>query len=57
MTKQQKQEKIFGAIAARGWFTAEIFWDECRELELAGKLKRSDRYSLGGNRKVVWVAA
>ena len=57
MTKEAKQEKILGAIAARGWFTTEVNWDAAKELQKAGLIKIGERFSLGGNRKFVWVAA
>lgn len=57
MTNEQKKEKILAAIAARGWFTAECYWKEARELEAAGLIRLGDRFFTGGNRKSVWVAA
>jgi len=57
MTTADKKAKILAAIAARGWFTAEIYWNEANELKAAGIIKMGDRYFLGGNRKSVWVAA
>lgn len=52
-----KQDKILSAIAARGWFTAEIYYNEAIELQKAGIIKTDIRYFTGGNRKTVWVAA
>lgn len=57
MTTVQKQAKILAAIAARGWFTFEIYWTEARALEAAGTIKLGTRYFTGGNLKPVWVAA
>jgi hypothetical protein len=57
MTTEQKNEKTLAAIATRGWFTAEIYWNEARALELKGLIKRGDRFFTGGNRKTVWVGA
>lgn len=57
MTKQQKQDKILGSIASRGWFTCEIYWNEACELRAAGLIKQAERFSVGANRKSVWVAA
>jgi hypothetical protein len=57
MTTEQKKEKILAAISVRGWFTAECYWNEARELEKAGAIKLSERFSVGGNRKNVWVKA
>jgi hypothetical protein len=57
MTNEQKKEKILAAIAARGWFTAECYWKEARELEASGLIRLGDRFFTGGNRKPVWVAA
>lgn len=56
MTNAAKKEKILAAIAARGWFTSEIYYAEAKELLDAGLIARGDRFSLGGNRKPVWVA-
>jgi len=55
MTTEQKTAKILSSIATRGWFTAEIYWNEAKALEVKGLIKLSDRYVLGGNRKNVWV--
>lgn len=57
MTTEAKNEKILAAIAARGWFTAEIFWNEANALKAAGLIKLGTRYFVGGNQKTVWVAA
>lgn len=54
---EAKQEKILAAIASRGWFTAEVYFNEARALREAGLIKMGDRYFTGGNRKPVWVAA
>ena len=56
MTKEAKKEKILAAIAARGWFTCECYWNEAAELKAEGLIKMGDRYFTGGNRKPVWVA-
>jgi len=56
MTTTPKQ-RILAAIAARGWFTADIYWTQACELRDAGLIKLGDRYFTGGNRKRVWVAA
>lgn len=57
MTKQQKQEKILASIAAKGWTTCEIYWNEARELEKAGLIKQDWKYTTGGNQKPVWRVA
>ncbi len=57
MTIEAKQEKILSAIASRGWFTAEIYFNEAKQLQAEGKIKTGVRYFTGGNRKTVWVAA
>jgi hypothetical protein len=57
MTNTEKKTKILAAIAARGWFTAEIYFTEARELAAEGLIKMGDKYFTGGNRKPVWVAA
>ena len=57
MTTAQKKEKILSAIASRGWFTAECYWNEACELRDAGLVQLSERFSTGGNRKPVWVKA
>lgn len=55
-TTEQKNAKILAAIASRGWFTTEIYFNEARALAAAGLIKMGDRYFTGGNRKPVWVA-
>lgn len=57
MTAEAKKEKILAAIAARGWFTAEIYHVEADALCRAGLIKLAHRFSVGGNRKSVWVSA
>ena len=57
MTAEQKKEKILSAIASRGWFTAECYWNEACELRNAGLVRLGERFSTGGNRKPVWVKA
>lgn len=57
MTAEQKKEKILGAIEARGWCSADVYWNEACELRDAGLIKLGDRYFTGGNLKRVWVAA
>jgi len=57
MTVEQKKQKILAAIASRGWFTAECYWNEARALEAEGLIRLGDRFFTGGNRKPVWVAA
>lgn len=57
MTVEKKKEKILSAIASRGWFTAECYWNEACELRNAGLVQLSERFSTGGNRKPVWVKA
>lgn len=52
-----KQNKILAMIAAKGWATAELYWDEAKQLEAAGKIKMDHRFTATGNRKDVWVAA
>ena len=57
MTTADKKAKILAAIAERGWFTVEVYWNEAMELKAEGAIKMGDRYFTGGNRKSVWVAA
>jgi hypothetical protein len=57
MTIEQKKAKILGAVASRGWVTAEIYWDAGKALRDEGKVKMDERFTLGGNRRNVWVAA
>ncbi len=51
------QARILAAIAARGWFTTDCFWNDACALRDAGVIKMGERFFTGGNRKVVWVAA
>jgi hypothetical protein len=57
MSTDQKKEKILAAIQARGWASAEIYWDAACELRAAGLIRMSEKFTTGGNRKPVWVAA
>lgn len=57
MTTEAKKAKILACIASRGWFTCDIYLTEAHELRAAGIIKLGARYSVGGNRKSVWVAA
>lgn len=57
MNTEQKKAKILAAIAARGWFTMDIYHNEASELERAGLIKMGSRYTLGGNNVFVWVGA
>ena len=57
MTNQQKKDKVLAAISVRGWSLAELYFSAAKELEFEGKVKLSDRFFTGGNRKNVWVAA
>lgn len=57
MTYTTAQQKILASIAARGWFTAECYWNEACELRNAGLIRLGERFSTGGNRKPVWVKA
>lgn len=57
MNAEAKKSTILTAIASRGWFTAEIYQNEAAELCREGKIERGERFSVGGNRKPVWVAA
>ncbi len=57
MTQEAKKQKILSSINARGWFNSEIYLTEARELCASGIIKMSERFSVGGNRKIVWVAA
>lgn len=57
MTKEAKQAQILSAIKARGWFTREIYFAEANALNVAGLIKIGERFSVGGNRKLVWVAS
>ena len=57
MTTTERTQKILTIIATRGWFSGEIYQSEARALYTAGLIKQDIRYSVGGNRKLVWVAA
>ena len=57
MTDDMKKQKILAAIAARGWATVDVYWNQACELRDAGLIKLGDRFFTGGNRKTVWVAA
>ena len=57
MSADDKKAKILAAIASRGWFTAECYWNEACELRNAGMVRLGERFSTGGNRKPVWVKA
>lgn len=57
MTVEKKKEKIISAIASRGWFTAECYWNEACELRNAGLIRLGEHFFTGGNRKPVWVKA
>ena len=57
MSNETKTAKILNVIAARGWFTTEIYWNEAQALKAAGLIKMDSRYTTGGNIKMVWVAA
>lgn len=52
----EKKAKILVAIASRGWWTADVYFAEAQELRADGLIKMGDRFSVGGNRKTVWVA-
>lgn len=57
MTADQKKAQILTVIASRGWFTADIYWALACELKSAGLIRMGERFSVGGNRKLVWMAA
>ena len=57
MTTEAKKAKILAAIAARGWFTCDIYLTEAKELQAEGIIKMGSRYFTGGNSKLVWVGA
>lgn len=57
MTASDKKAKILASVRARGWFTADIYWTEACALRDAGLIKLGERFSVGGNRKPVWVLA
>ena len=57
MTDATKTAKILNVIAARGWFTTEIYWNEAQALKAAGVIKMDSKYTTGGNIKPVWIAA
>lgn len=57
MTAEQKKQKILAAIASRGWSAMDNYLKEAHELRDAGLIKLGERFSTGGNRKLVWVAA
>lgn len=57
MTTEQKKASILVIIEVRGWFVMGVHMNECAALEKEGKIKNGERFSTGGNRKSVWVAA
>jgi hypothetical protein len=57
MKTENKKAKILAAIETRGWFTCEIYWNEASELRAVGMIKQTERYFVGGNKKLVWAAA
>jgi len=57
MTVEAKKETILASIEARGWFTTQIYYNEAAQLRDAGLVKIGTRYFVGGNEKMVWVAA
>lgn len=57
MTDATKTAKILNVIAARGWFTTEIYWNEAQALKAAGLIKMDTKYTTGGYIKLVWIAA
>lgn len=57
VTAEAKKEKILASIATRGWISADIYFNEASELRASGLIKMGERFSVGGNRKSVWVAA
>lgn len=57
MTEDQKKETILASIKERGWFTAQIYYNEALKLRDAGLVRIDTRYFVGGNQKLVWVAA
>jgi hypothetical protein len=57
MAHDSKKQKILAAIASRGWWTADVYWNHACELRDAGLIKLGDRFFTGGNRKTVWVTA
>lgn len=57
MTAAAKKEKILSVIANRGWISMDLYLTEAHQLRDAGLIKAGERFSVGGNRKLVWVAA
>lgn len=57
MTTEAKKTKILAAIAARGWFTADIYINEAFELRAAGVIKMGSVHFSGQGFKSAWVAA
>lgn len=57
MTPEAKKAKIIAAIKARGWFTAELYLAEAKELRSAGAIKLETRRTSVGGIKSVWVEA
>lgn len=57
MTNEANTAKILAVIAARGWFTTEIYWNEAQALKAAGLIQMAEKFTTGGNRKTVWIAA
>lgn len=57
MTSEAKKEKIITLIASRGWAPMDLYFNEAKQLRDAGFLKIGERFSVGGNRKTVWVPA
>ncbi len=57
MTSTEKSNKIVAAIAARGWFTAELYPVEANELRKSGLIKLATKRTSVGGSKFVWVKA
>ena len=57
MTAEAKKAKILAAVASQGYFTADLYYTEGRELVKAGLVKIDTRYTVGGNKRWVYVAA
>ena len=51
------ENKIIAAIKSRGWFTMEVYFSIAQKLAADGIIKRGERFSTGGNRQCVWIAA
>ncbi len=57
MAIEAQKAKILAAINARGWCALGVFDAGAKALSAEGLIKWGERFSVGGNRTIVWVAA